>query len=85
MVPHAVITRGYVKGGWGGYSKISQKFHFYFTKTCTCKSHNISVNALIIKKIKHKKLLELQHVSVFHKTILREPFVPAKITYCPLL
>jgi len=27
--------------------------HFYFTNTCICKSHNISVNTLIIKKIKH--------------------------------
>jgi len=29
--------------------------------------------------------LELQHVSVFHKTILRELLVPVKVTYCPLL
>jgi len=36
-------------------------------------------------KIKLLKLLELQHVSVFHKTILREPLVPVKVTYCPSL
>jgi len=30
-------------------------------------------------------LLALQHVSVFHKTILKELFVPIKVTYCPLL
>ena len=29
--------------------------------------------------------MELQHVSVFHKTILRELLVPVKVTYCPLL
>jgi len=51
--------------------------HFYFTNTSTCESHIINVNIL--------KLLELQHVSVFHKTILREPFVPVKVTCCPLL
>jgi len=27
------------------------------------------------------KLLALQHVSVFHKTILKELFVPVKVTY----
>jgi len=30
-------------------------------------------------KNKPLKLLELQHVSVFHKTILREPLVPVKV------
>ena len=59
-------------------------FHFYFTNTCTCESHSISVNTLNVKN-KPLKLLELQHVSVFHKTILREPFVPVKFTCCPLL
>jgi len=58
--------------------------HLYFTNTCTCESHNIYVNTLILR-IKPLKLMELQHVSVFHKTILRDPFVPFKVTYCPLL
>jgi len=49
--------------------------HIYFNNTCTCESQNISVDTLNIKN-KPLKLLELQHVSVFHKTILSEPFVP---------
>jgi len=58
--------------------------HVYFTNTCTCESHSISVDTLNVKN-KPLKLLKLQHVSVFHKTILREPFVPVKVTYYPLL
>ena len=56
--------------------------HIYFTNICTCDSHNVSVNTLIVKTL---KLLALQHVSVFHKTIIRELFVPIKVTYCPVL
>jgi len=59
-------------------------FHLYFRNTCTCESHYISVTTVNVK-IKPLKLLELQHVSVFHKTILRESLVPVKVTYCPLL
>ena len=61
--------------------------HIYFSNTCTCDSHNISVNTLIVKPDKTLKLLllALQHVSVFHKATLRELFVPIKVTYCPLL
>jgi len=55
--------------------------HSYFTNTCTCDSHYISVNTLIVKMDKTLKLLALQHVSVFRKTILREPFVPIKVTF----
>ena len=55
------------------------RFTFITTNTRTRKSHTISVDKLIIKN------KTLKHVSVFHKTILREPFVPAKVTYCPLL
>jgi len=58
--------------------------HLYFTKTSTCESHSIIANTLNVKN-KPLKLLELQHVSVFHKTILREPLVPVKVTYYPLL
>jgi len=50
--------------------------HTYLTNTCTYDSHNISVNTLIVKNVKTLKLLALQHVSVFHKTILRELFAP---------
>jgi len=60
------------------------QFTFISPNTCTCESHSISVNTLNVKN-KPLKLLELQHVSVFHKTILREPLVPVKVTYCPLL
>jgi len=59
--------------------------HIHFTNTCTCDSHSASVSTLIVKMDKTLKLLALQHVSVFHKTILRELFVPAKVTCCPLL
>ena len=60
------------------------KFALHFTNTCTCESHNIIVNTLNVKN-KPLKLLELQHVSVFHQNIFRVPLVPVKVYLLPII